>query len=98
MPRTYLHLAGTDLRQKIMEVYGGKVPEKPAPQTLKCPRCSATNHPGQNYCFTCGSPLDPAPRTVELEEMKMELEEIKGTLRALLSQKISASPRQTLPC
>lgn len=92
MPRIYLHLAGTDLRQKIMEVYGGKESEKPAPQTVKCPRCSAPNHPGQNYCFTCGSPLEPAPRTIELEEMKRELGEIKETLRALLSQKTSASP------
>jgi len=87
MPRIYLHLAGTDLRQKIMEVYGGREVERPKPQTLKCPRCSAPNHPGQNYCFTCGSPLEPAPKTVELEEMKKDLSEIKETLRTLLSRK-----------
>ena len=87
MPRIYLHLAGTDLRRKIMEVYGGTEVDRPKPQTLKCPRCSAANHPGQNYCFTCGSPLEPAPKTVELEEMKKELGEIRETLQALLSRK-----------
>lgn len=87
MPRIYLHLAGTDLRQKIMEVYGGGEVERPKPQTLRCPRCSATNHPGQHYCFTCGSPLEPAPKTVELEEMKKELGEIREALRALLARK-----------
>ncbi|MBI3859461.1 MAG: tyrosine-type recombinase/integrase [Thaumarchaeota archaeon] len=51
MPRIYLHLAGTDLRQKIMEVYGGNEVERPKPQTLRCPRCSAPNHPSQKYCF-----------------------------------------------
>jgi integrase len=86
MPRVYLHLAGTDLKQKIMEVYGGKEVERPKPQTVKCPRCSAPNHPSQNYCFTCGSPLEPAAKTVELEEMKKELGEIKETLKALLSR------------
>ncbi len=90
MPRIYLHLAGTDLRQKIMEVYGGKEVEKPRPQTVKCPRCSAPNHPGQNYCFTCGSPLEPAAKTFELEEMKKELGEIKDVLRSLLSQRLGA--------
>jgi integrase len=87
MPRVYLHLAGTDLRQKIMEVYGGKEVEKPKPQTVRCPRCSASNHPSQNYCFTCGSPLEPGAKTVELEEMKKELSEIRETLRALLSRR-----------
>ncbi len=83
-PRIYIHLAGTDLKQKIMETYGGRQIERPKPQTIKCPRCSAVNHPGQNYCYTCGSPLEPAPKTVELEEMRKELREIKDALKSLL--------------
>ena len=90
MPRIYLHLAGTDLKQKIMEVYGIKETERPKSQTVKCPRCSAVNHPGQNYCYTCGSPLEPSAKTIELEEMKMELDEIKNLLKSLLSQKTVA--------
>jgi len=90
MPRIYLHLAGTDLKQKIMETYGGREVERPKPQTVKCPRCSAANHPGQNYCYTCGSPLEPTARTVELEEMKKELGELKDALKSILAS--SASP------
>ncbi len=85
MPRIYLHLAGTDLKQKIMETYGGREVERPKPQTVKCPRCSAANYPGQNYCYTCGSPLEPAARTVELEEMKKELREMKDALKSILA-------------
>ncbi len=86
MPRVYIHLAGTDLREKVMEAYAGKEVEKREPQTVKCPRCSALNNPGQNYCYTCGSPLNPQGRAIEVEELKKDVREIKDALRSLLQR------------
>ncbi len=86
MPRVYIHLAGTDLREKVMEVYAGMEVEKREPQTIKCPRCSALNNPGQNYCYTCGSPLSPQGRSIEVEELKRDVREIKDVLRSLLQR------------
>jgi len=86
MPRVYIHLAGTDLREKVMEAYGGKEVEKKEPQTVKCPRCSALNNPGQKYCYTCGSPLNPQGRSIEVEELKRDVKEIKDAIRSLLQR------------
>ncbi len=86
MPRVYIHLAGTDLREKVMEVYAGREVERREPQTVKCLRCSALNNPGQNYCYTCGSPLSPQSRSIEVEELKRDVSEIKDALRSLLQR------------
>jgi ribosomal protein L37E len=86
MPRVYIHLAGTDLREKVMEAYAGKEVEKKEPQIIRCVRCSASNNPGQNYCYTCGSPLNPQGRSMELEELKRDVMEIKDALRSLLQK------------
>jgi hypothetical protein len=72
MPRVYLHMANTDLYEKIEEAYGGK-PSKPwDPQTVSCARCQRANHLSQRLCGWCGSPLhqeDMARQSIELEEM-----------------------------
>ncbi len=50
------------------------------------PKVLALNNPGQNYCYTCGSPLSPNARSVEVEELKRDVREIKDALRSLLQR------------
>jgi len=72
MPRIYLHMANTDLYEKIAETYGGKPAKPPEPQTLTCTRCKRANHLSQRLCGWCGSPLheeDMAKYSIELEEV-----------------------------
>ncbi|MBI2184106.1 MAG: tyrosine-type recombinase/integrase [Thaumarchaeota archaeon] len=87
MPRIYIHLANTALKQKIMETYAGTEVEKPKPQSVRCPRCSAQNQPSQNYCYTCGAPLIPGSKSIEMEELRHEVKEIKKVLQSLLREK-----------
>jgi integrase len=100
MPRVYLHMANTDLYEKIEEAYGGKQAKPPEPQTLTCARCKRVNHLSQRLCGWCGSPLheeDMAKRSIELEEMARrdnskiqeledQLTEVQQKLAALLEQ------------
>jgi hypothetical protein len=87
MPRVYLHLANTDLYEKIAETYGGKPSRKPEPQTLTCARCKRANHHSQRLCGWCGSPLheeDIARKSIELEEIRQKdnskVEELENQL------------------
>ena len=98
MPRVYLHLANTDLYEKIAETYGGKIVKKPEPQTLTCARCQRANHLSQRLCGWCGSPLheeDIAKQSIELEEarqkdnekieyLESQLTEMQNKLNALV--------------
>lgn len=36
-------------------------------QKVPCPSCNALNNAGSTYCMTCGSKLDPANRSDNLE-------------------------------
>ncbi|MGI0086791.1 MAG: tyrosine-type recombinase/integrase [Nitrosotalea sp.] len=84
MPRIYIHISGTALKDKIMEAYAGRQPEATRPQTVSCPRCGISNHPSQKYCSSCGSPIEPKEDTIRLEELKHEISEIKDILGSLL--------------
>ena len=90
VPSVYLHLSAKDLREVVRNIYGGKPLEPPKPQTAECPKCHALNHPSQYYCSKCGSPLDAqvsAQKSVLIEELKQEIQELKNFVRKLLISK-----------
>jgi integrase/recombinase XerD len=86
MPRIYIHLAGTDLRRKIMEVYGGKEVAKPEPQMVNCPKCQEQNHTAAKFCSRCGSLMQLGARAVEMEEMKLQTQLKISNLEDALSK------------
>jgi integrase len=101
MPRVYLHMANTDLYEKIEEAYGGKLAKPPEPQTLTCSRCKRANHLSQRLCGWCGSPLheeDIARQSVELEEIALndnsKIQELEDQL-AEIQKKLTFLLRQT---
>ncbi len=56
MPAIYIHLAGRDLDDPMLEHYGLKEPNE-SDKPLRCERCNEINEPGARYCFRCGYPL-----------------------------------------
>ncbi|MGC9209626.1 MAG: tyrosine-type recombinase/integrase, partial [Nitrososphaeria archaeon] len=88
VPSVYLHLTAGDLREKIMQVYGGKPVEQPKPQTIECPRCHAPNHPSQHYCSNCGAPLYGYQQSTVIEELRRELRELRDMLLSLRGSKV----------
>jgi len=90
VPAVYLHLSAKDLRDVVRNIYGGKPLEPPKPQTIECPKCHALNHPSQNYCSNCGSPLNPqeiAQKSVSVEELKYRIEKLTDIITKLLNEK-----------
>ncbi len=101
MPAVYVHLSGADLDGKLQALYSGRKtePQKPEFFPVTCPRCSERNSPGIKYCGRCGTPLDQKELTkssVEIEEMKVEMAEIRKMLEIALSQP-SQAQRGSVP-
>jgi uncharacterized OB-fold protein len=91
MPATYIHLSGQDLDEKLESLHEGRVLEPPKVEftPVLCPRCGEKNTPGMKFCGRCGTPLDQAGQAkerAEIESLKMELDQIKGTLEKALSR------------
>jgi integrase/recombinase XerD len=86
VPARYIHLAGKDVDEKVIAVYGkGKIEPIVRPEFVPrpCPKCSEKNSPGMRFCGRCGCPLDPsdlAKSTVEIQEMKQTLDQILNRL------------------
>jgi hypothetical protein len=55
-------------------------PRPPRPQTIECPRWHAPNHPSQHYCSNCGALLYGYQQSTVVEELRIELNEIKEML------------------
>jgi len=90
VPSVYLHLSAKDLRNVVRNIYGGKPLEPPAPQTVECPKCHASNHPSQHYCSNCGASLNPqeiAQKSVSIEELKYKVDKLSDVLMKLLNEK-----------
>lgn len=71
---TYIHLAGSQVDNTILEHYGIKekseVPSTMTPK--KCPRCSTTNGPTAKYCSSCRMALtSEAAYEIEDDEQKI---------------------------
>ena len=81
IPATYVHLAGRDVEEKLIAIYGkGKQkPVDPEFMPVECKRCGEKNSFGKKLCVKCGTPLDAAElvkSSVEIQELKQKVEEL----------------------
>ena len=89
MAEVYVHLSGADLDNKLLAVYAGRPIEtiKPKFAPIICAKCGQENTPGQRFCGRCGAPLtaqDLVKGTVEMEEIKKSVDEMKDMFKAAL--------------
>jgi integrase/recombinase XerD len=82
MPGVYVHLSGRDLDDKLVRIYSGKDIELVGPKLapIACPRCKFSSSPGMQYCPRCATPLEAkeiAHQSIELEELRRDLRELK---------------------
>ena len=84
VPATYVHLAGKDVEEKLISIYGNGQPKPVDPEfvPVTCARCASKNSPGVRFCAKCGTPLDPG----ELTKSSVEVEEMKQTLDGILKR------------
>jgi len=91
MAARYTHIRDTKVADDIfLSTYAGKEFKAPEPQfrPLACVRCGRENTPGMKYCGSCGTPLNRAElakSSVETQEMKNDIREIKELLGRYLS-------------
>jgi integrase/ribosomal protein L40E len=95
MPRTYVHLSGRDVDNRLLELHGLKPKlEGELIQTVKvCIRCSAKNGPESRFCNRCGLPVDlktalQLDTRIERAEELMEVLLRDSEVKALLTQKL----------
>lgn len=88
MPRTYVHMSGRDVDDRLLELHGLDIPhKKDEPTTRLCPVCKALNQAKANVCWQCKRPLDMAPEDYvslegRLNELREEQEKLKAELEA----------------
>jgi hypothetical protein len=75
----------------FLSTHASKDIRLPEPQfrPLLCPKCSGKNTLGMKYCGRCGCPLERselAASSVEIEEPKSQVSEIKSLLEKALSR------------
>jgi len=78
MAGVYVHLAGRDVDDALLEMHGIKRGRKKDGSKLKprkCPRCGTTNEATNRFCKSCGSPLD-MKTALEVEEKRKAYDEI----------------------
>ena len=78
MAGVYVHLAGRDVDDALLEMHGIKRGGKKEGCKLKprkCPRCGTTNEVTNRFCKSCGSPLD-MKTALEVEEKRKAYDEI----------------------
>jgi integrase len=74
-PSTYIHLSGSDVEDRLLELNGIKIKENEKPPvvpTTKCYRCSEVNSIANKFCYKCNAPLQ--------QETINRLEIIKGVI------------------
>ncbi len=85
MMRIYVNLAQQDVEETILKHYGIKPEPTSSTETIKCPRCGATNPKEANYCWRCGYPLrQQASLELEIKEKGIE-EKLRRLLQMLKS-------------
>ncbi|MDG6920337.1 MAG: tyrosine-type recombinase/integrase [Nitrososphaerota archaeon] len=100
MPAVYVHLSSQDLDPKLAKLYSGKPmePQKPEFSPDVCPRCSEANTPGMRFCGKCGMPLNRAElarSSIDTQEMKNDIQDIKKLLGQLLSKPLQEAPGES---
>jgi len=88
MPARYVHLAGVDVENAVLEARGVKVEQKKRMMAPKfCPRCEEENGPELTYCSRCGTNLDtPIYTQSEIKELRRENKEMEKRLTILEKQ------------
>lgn len=61
--RTYIHMSGADIDDKLLTIGGVKnedreTPTETATTPKDCPRCQTRNPPTAKYCYKCGAAVD----------------------------------------
>lgn len=83
MASVYVHLAGEDIDNSIMHMYGLEIPVRKEGElkVISCPRCKRAIPASSSFCSTCGIPL------TETMEKQLETEEVdlEGDLLEVLS-------------
>lgn len=100
--KTYIHLSGADIDDKLLKIGGVKKedmeePTETATTPKDCPRCQTRNPPTAKYCFKCGAVLDlktamytddkQSDALMELMELMSEHPEIVENLKLRASGK-----------
>lgn len=87
MIRRYVNLVHRDVEEAVLKHYGIQPQQinNDGKETIKCPRCGATNPGDANYCWRCGYPLH-SRSTLELEEKQRSLKEKLDKLIRLLKE------------
>ena len=85
MMQRYVNLLQKDVEQYILKHYGINPETNNGKETIKCPRCGATNPGDANYCWRCGYPLH-SRSTLELEKKQRSLKEKLDKLIRLLKE------------
>ena len=86
MMRIYVNLVHRDIEEAILKHYGIQPQtQNNDKETIKCPRCGATNPKEANYCWRCAYPLhQQAALELELKEKDIE-EKLRRLLQLLKS-------------
>jgi len=81
--RTYVHLAGEDVDDSILRMYGLEIQVKKEGElkVISCPRCKRTVPATSIFCSTCGLPLNETEaQKIEQTNADMNLELFKVAL------------------
>lgn len=86
MMRIYVNLVYRDVEEAVLKHYGIQPQiQFNNKETIKCPRCGATNPKEANYCWRCAYPLhQQAALELELKEKDLE-EKLRRLLQLLKS-------------
>ena len=96
MASTYVHLAGRDLDQAILNIYGltEKKAEKEAAKPRACPRCEVINTLDAKYCQRCGLLLD-VKEAMAKDEAARRMERMIPVFTKILKQILEKHPEAT---
>ena len=87
--RTYIHMSGADIDDKMLTIGGVKKEDmkavtETATTPKDCPRCKTRNPPSAKYCYQCSMALDT--------ETAMEMDQMRSNAMTLLMDIIDKNP------
>ena len=99
MPARYVHLAGVDVENAVLEARGIKVKSRKRMMEPKvCPRCEEENGPEKIHCGKCGTNLDKPTYAYdeisgqETEKQKADYETLKEKIKKDIMRDLGLKP------